>query len=102
MYGITTSVDVAKLQPWQLRILKREFDFIDGIYLYAFRSYGSRFMIDINEHKRNEQFNSPAIWLEYNVCFVLFWFGFFFFFVLHFELKNCTKIIKEKKSKKEA
>lgn len=83
-YGFETAADIAKMQPWQLRVLKNEFQFIDNIYLVAYQMYGTQEMYDDKDNKAWRQFYYPAIWLQYNVCicsstdFVLFSFLFIY------------------------
>ena len=82
-YGIETSNDIAKLQGWQLRVLKTIFDEIDTIYIRAYQLFSSEnnennsnnngnnkseMMNDAEKKKKDltRQFEDFALWLQYN------------------------------------
>ena len=65
-YGFETSHDIAAMQPWQLRILKKEIPRIDAIYCIAFKNYGKYEYFNESFNKQYKQFVDPSVWLELN------------------------------------
>ena len=68
IYGYETSADIAKMQPWQLRVLKKEIPQIDFIFMTAYRMWGKQEYYDDHQNLAFRQYWDPAVWLQYNVC----------------------------------
>jgi len=66
LYGYETSADIAKMQPWQLRVLKREIPCIDYVFMTAYRLWGKPEFYDDHQNLAYRQFWDPAVWLQYN------------------------------------
>jgi len=66
IYGYETSADIAKMQPWQLRILKKEIPRIDFIFMTAYRMWGKQEYYDDSQNLTFRQYWDPAVWLQYN------------------------------------
>ena len=71
VYGYETSGDIAKMQPWQLRVLKKEIPQIDFIFMTAYRMWGKQEYYDDHQNLAYRQYWDPAVWLQYNVCFII-------------------------------
>ncbi len=67
-YGLETSADIAKMQPWQLRVIKKEVPQIDYIFMTAYRMWGKHDYYDDHKNIAWRQYWDPAVWLQYNVC----------------------------------
>ncbi|ETO24295.1 hypothetical protein RFI_12860, partial [Reticulomyxa filosa] len=70
-YGFETSADIAKMQPWQLRVLKKCMPQIDRIYLQAFPVWGTKDYYDDFVNKTQRQFVDCAVWLELNEVYLI-------------------------------
>ncbi|ETO28329.1 hypothetical protein RFI_08800, partial [Reticulomyxa filosa] len=70
-YGFETSADIAKMQPWQLRVLKKSTPQIDRIYLQAFPVWGTNDYYDDYTNKTLRQFVDCAVWLEHNEIYLI-------------------------------
>ena len=68
IYGYETSADIAKMQPWQLRVLKKEIPQIDFIFMTAYRMWGKQEYYDDHQNLAFRQYWDSAVWLQYNVC----------------------------------
>ena len=68
IYGYETSADIAKMQPWQLRVLKKEIPQIDFIFMTAYRMWGKPECYDYHQNLAFKQYLDSAVWLQYNVC----------------------------------
>eukprot|EP01084_Bolivina_argentea_P057330 104752_1 len=66
VYGYETSADIAKMQPWQLRVLKKEIPQIDLIFMTAYRIWGKQEYYDDTQNLTFRQYWDPAVWLQYN------------------------------------
>eukprot|EP00485_Elphidium_margaritaceum_P003147 CAMPEP_0202686988 /NCGR_PEP_ID=MMETSP1385-20130828/2712_1 /ASSEMBLY_ACC=CAM_ASM_000861 /TAXON_ID=933848 /ORGANISM="Elphidium margaritaceum" /LENGTH=548 /DNA_ID=CAMNT_0049341689 /DNA_START=29 /DNA_END=1675 /DNA_ORIENTATION=- len=66
IYGYETSADIAKMQPWQLRVLKKEIAQIDYIFMTAYRMWGQRDIYDDQQNLTYRQYWDPSVWLQYN------------------------------------
>lgn len=66
-YGLETSADIAKMQPWQLRVIKKEIPQIDYIFMTAYRMWGKHDYYDDHKNIAWRQYWDPAVWLQYNV-----------------------------------
>eukprot|EP01083_Nonionella_stella_P078685 215461_1 len=66
IYGYETSADIAKMQPWQLRVLKKEIPQIDFIFMTAYRMWGKQEYYDDTQNLTFRQYWDPAVWLQYN------------------------------------
>ena len=67
VYGLETSADIAKMQPWQLRVIKKEIPQIDYIFMTAYRMWGKHDYYDDHKNIAWRQYWDPAVWLQYNV-----------------------------------
>merc|ERR1719384_781759 len=66
IYGYETSADIAKMQPWQLRVLKKEIPQIDVLFMTAYRMWGKQEYYDDSQNLTFRQYWDSAVWLQYN------------------------------------